>query len=258
MPDEKSRRAQGEEHSVNTVGARGSYALPSSRPGTPSRRKRLVAQRAAVHHHSVLVDSLRCLWASEGNAAGGAVSIDAAGILGSGTARDEGIGRPVFWQARVTWDDCVVSGMSRQMKANAGNTATSEYESRSMYEDKPARNLRGGQYQGRAVHAASVLHSSVSSANREAARAVDVPALGVMGGLHQSVSSPTEPPVSSLPDPSSGPRSTAPAPFADFPAGDVSPQADAGGTAVGIASSRPPGRIVSPSGQGRKSCPPAL
>jgi hypothetical protein len=132
----------------------------------------------------------------------------------------------------------------------------------SMHEDKPAREQCGGQYQGRARHTvghiASVYFGSVSSAGREAAWTVDVPALGVMGGLHQSVSSPTEPPVSSLSDPSSGSSTTAPAPFADFPVGDVSPRSDAGGTAVEVASMRPSGRIDSPSGQGRKSCPPAL
>jgi hypothetical protein len=193
-----------------------------------------------------------------GNAAGGAVEIVAAGFIGGGTARDEGIGQPISWQVRVARNDFADSGMSRQMKANAGNSAISEHECRSMHEDKPARDQRGGQYQGRVRRAASVCFGSVSSAGREAAWAVDVPALGVMGGLLQSVSSPAVPPVSSLTNPSSGSSMTAPAPFADFPVGDVSPRTDAGGTAVEIASMRPSGRIVSPSGQGRKSCPPVL
>jgi hypothetical protein len=194
----------------------------------------------------------------EGNTAGGAVAIVAAEFIGGGTARDEGAGRPTSWQGRVTRDDFVVNGMFRQIGVNAGNTATSEYQCSSMHEDKPARILRDGQYQGRAVGAASVSGPSVSSVGWAAAHPSGEPALGVMGGLLQSVSSPTVPPVSSLTNPSSGSSMTAPAPFADFPVGDVSPRTDAGGTAVEIASMRPPGRIVSPLGQGRKSCPPVL
>ena len=242
---------------MNTVGARGSDALPSSRPGTPSLRKRLVARRASVHSHSILVDSSRCRMVQGGNAAGGAVAIVATGFIGGGTARDEGVGQPISWQARAMRGNFVGSGMFRQMKVNAGNTATAQYECMSMYEDKPTCDQRGGQYQGRVGHTASVYFGSVSSVVREAARPVGVPALGVMGGLLQSVSSPTEPPVSSLADPSSGSSVTAPAPFADFPAGDVSPRSDAGGTAMEVTPTEPSGPIGSPSGQGRKSCPPA-
>lgn len=243
---------------MNTVGARGSSTLPLSRPGTPSPGERLVARSASVHSHLSLVDSSRHRMVQSRNAAGGAVPIVATEFIGGGTARDEGIGQPIFWQAQGMRGDFVVSGMNRQMKANAGNTATLEYECMSMYEDKPARNQRGGQYQGRVGHAVQVYFDSVSSAVRVAARPVGVPALGVMGGLLQSVSSPTEPPVSSLSNPSSGSSMTAPAPFADFPAGDVSPQSDAGGTAMEVTPTGPSGPIGTPSGQGRKSCPPAL
>jgi hypothetical protein len=241
---------------VNTVGDAGSLRLPSSRRGTPFLQARLDAQCASVHSHSVLVDSRRRLAASGGNAAGGAVAILTAEFIGSGTSRDEGVGVPASWQARVVRDDFVASGMSRQIEVNAGNTTTPEYECMSMYEDKPERVLRDGRYQGRAVHTASVGFGSVSSAGLDAVLLVDEPALGVMGGLLQSVSSPAEPPVSSLSDPSSGPSMTAPAPFADFPVGDVSPRPDAGGTAMEVDPNRPTSRFVLPSGQGRKSCPP--
>jgi hypothetical protein len=239
---------------VNTVGEPGSNQLSSCRPGTPFPRARSVAGYATLHPHSILVDSPRCL-VPEGNTAGGAVAIVAAEFIGGGTARDEGAGRPTSWQGRVTRDDFVVNGMFRQIGVNAGNTATSEYQCSSMHEDKPARILRDGQYQGRAVGAASVSGPSVSSVGWAAAHPSGEPALGVMGGLLQSVSSPAEPPVSSL----SGPKdssTTAPAPFADFRPRDVSPTVDAARAAVEVVPGRPSGRAGSPSGQGRKSCPP--
>jgi hypothetical protein len=241
---------------VNTVGVPGSLELPSCRLGTPSTRARSAAGSAVRHNHSVLVDSLRHLTVFGREAAGGAVPIVATEFIGGGTARDERAGQPAFWHGRVARDDFVGSGMSRQIGVNAGNTATTEYECRHMYEDKPVRILRGGQYQGRVVGAASVSCVSVSSVGQAAVCLAGEPALGVMGGLLQSVSSPAEPPVSSLSDPSSGPSMAAPAPFADFPVGDVSPRPDAGGTAMEIAPERPSGRTVLPSGQGRKSCPP--
>jgi len=242
---------------VNTVGEPGSLRLPSCRRGTPFHKARSVAASAALHEHSVLVDSLRHLQVFGGKAAGGAVPIVAAEFIGSGTARDEGTGRPVFWHGRVTRDDFVGSGMSRQIRANAGNTATAEYEGKSMYEDKPARIPRGGQYQGRVV-GASVACRSVSSVGRAPARLAGEPALGVMGGLLQSVSSPAEPPVSSLSGLSADSSMTAPAPFEhlDFRPRDVSPTADAARAAVEVAPERPQRRSGSPSGQGRKSCPP--
>jgi hypothetical protein len=127
-----------------------------------------------------------------------------------------------------------------------------------MYEDKPARILRDGQYQGRVVGAASVAVVSVSSVGRAAVRLAGEPALGVMGGLLQPVSSPAEPPVSSLSGLSADASTTAPAPFEDldFRPRDVSPTADAVRAAVEVAPERPAGRSGSPSGQGRKSCPP--
>jgi hypothetical protein len=127
-----------------------------------------------------------------------------------------------------------------------------------MYEDKPARIQRDGQYQGRVVGAASVVGFSVSSVGRAPARLAGEPALGVMGGLLQPVSSPAEPPVSSLSGLSADPSMTAPAPFEDldFRPRDVSPTADAARAAVEVAPERPVCRSGSPSGQGRKSCPP--
>jgi hypothetical protein len=242
-------------HSVNTVGEPGSRPLSSCRPGTPFSQARSVAGYATLHDHSILVDSRRCL-VPGGNTAGGAVAIVAAEFIGGGTARDEGAGRPTSWQGRVTRDDFVVNGMFRQIGVNAGNTATAEYECRSMYEDKPARILRGGQYQGRAVGTASVSGLSVSSVRRAPARLSGEPALGVMGGLLQPVSSPAEPPVSSLSGLSADSSTTAPAPFADFRSRDVSPLADAARAAVEVVPGRPSGRSGSLSGQGRKSCPP--
>jgi len=127
-----------------------------------------------------------------------------------------------------------------------------------MYEDKPARILRGGRYQGRVVGAASVSFVSVSSVGQAAVCLAGEPALGVMGGLLQSVSSPAEPPVSSLSGLFADPSMTAPAPFEDldFRPRDVSPTADAARAAVEVAPERPQRRSGSPSGQGRKSCPP--
>jgi hypothetical protein len=242
--------------SVNTVGETGRLGRPSCHPGTPIPGARSVAGYATLHDHSILVDSLRGLPVPGGNAAGGAVAIVAAEFIGGGTARDEGAGRPTSWQGRVTSVDFVVNGMFRQIGVNAGNTATAEYEGKSMHEDKPTRILRGGQYQGRAADTASVCGLSVSSVGWASVHPSGEPALGVMGGLLQPVSSPAEPPVSSLSGLPTGSSTTAPAPFADFRPRDVSPTANAARVAVEVAPGRPSGRAGSLSGQGRKSCPP--
>jgi len=234
---------------VNTVGDAGSHWLPSSRRGTPFQQARLVAQCATVHSHSVLVDSLRHLTVCGREAAGGAVPIVATELIGGGTARDEGAGQPAFWHGRVARDDFVGSGMSRQIGVNAGNTATTEYECRHMYEDKPARIPRGGQYQGRVVGAASVSCVSVSSVGQAAVCLAGEPALGVMGGLLQPVSSPAEPPVSSLSGSFANPSTTAPAPFGDVLAGDVSPLAYAAPAAMEVVPSRPAAVSVLPRGR---------
>ena len=241
---------------MNAVGEPGSLELPSCRRGTSFSRGQSAAVSAALHDHSVLVHSLLHHSVLGGKAAGGAVPIVATEFIGGGTARDEGAGGPAFWHGWVARADFVGSGMTRQIRVNAGNSATAEYEGRSMYEDKPARNMRGGQYQGRVVGATSVSCVSVSSVGRAAARLAVEPALGVMGGLLQPVSSPAEPPVSSLSGLFTDPSTTAPAPFADFRARDVSPLTDVAQAAVEVVPGRPPGRTGSPSGQGRKSCPP--
>lgn len=241
---------------MNTVGVPGSLVLPSCRRGTGFSRVRYVAVSAVLKDHSVLVDSLRRLTVFEGKAAGGAVPIVAAEFIGGGTARDEGAGEPASWHGWVSREDFVGSGMSRQTGVNAGNTATTEYECRSMHEDKPTRNPRDGQYLGRVVGAASVSGFSVSSVDRAAARPTGGSALGVMGGFLQPVSSPVEPPVSSLSGLSADSSTTAPAPFADFRPGEVSPLTDAAAAVVEVVPGRLRGRSGSPSGQGRKSCLP--
>ena len=241
---------------MNAVGDPGSRRLPSCHSGTSFSRGRTATGSVVLHDHSVLVHSLQHHSMFGGKAAGGAVPIVAAEFIGSGTARDEGAGGPAFWHGWVARADFVGSGMTRQIRVNAGNTATAEYESRHMYEDKPARNVRGGQYQGRVVGTTSVSYVSVSSVGRAPVRPAGEPALGVMGGLLQPVSSPAEPPVSSLSGLFTDSSTTAPAPFADFRARDVSPLTDVAQAAVEVVPGRPPGRTGSPSGQGRKSCPP--
>jgi hypothetical protein len=62
--------------------------------------------------------------------------------------------------------------------------------------------------------------------------------------------------VSSLSGLSADSSTTAPAPFADFGPRDVSPMAAAAIAAVEVAPVQPTGCASSPSGQGRKSCPP--
>jgi len=245
---------------VNSVGEPGRQVLPNSRRDACDLPVRSVAAAsrcgATAHEHSILVDSFGCLLASEGNAAGGAEAIVAAENIGGGTARDEGVGRPTSWQGRVFDADFEVSGISRQTRVNAGNTVTPRYETQFMYEDKAARTQRDGQYQGRVVGTSSVFAASVSSVGRAPVRPAGEPALGVMGGLLQPVSSPAEPPVSSLSGLFADSSTTAPAPFADFRPRDVSPTADAARAAMEVAPVRPTDRTGSPSGQGRKSCPP--
>jgi hypothetical protein len=254
--------------SVNTVGEVGSRGLPVSRPGTPCPQVQSAADAAPAHNHSILVGSSRRRSAAGGNAAGGAVAIVVAEYIGGGTARDEGAVASASWQGRVTRENFVGNYLSRhsshvfiQMRVNAGNTATAQYEGKSMYEDKPTRNkMRGGQYQGRVVGTAPVSGGSVSSVARAFARPVGEPALGVMGGLLQSVSSPAEPPVSSLTGPFVGSSPTAPAPYADLPAEDVSPLPNAVRAAVEVLPARPPVVSILPRGRAGSPatrCPPA-
>jgi hypothetical protein len=202
--------------------------------------------------HSILVASSGWAVVAGAKTAGGADAIVAAENIGGGTARDEGTGRPVFWQGRVFGGTSKVCGMSRQNRVNLGNTATAEYECKAMHEDKPTRAMRGGQYQGRVVGAGVVSRGSVSSVRRTSVRRIGEPALGVMGGLLQPVSSPAEPPVSSLSGSFAIPSTTAPAPIRGVSAGDVSPLAGAAGAAVDVASSVAGGHGGPASGQGRK------
>jgi hypothetical protein len=231
---------------VTSVGDMRSQRLFLSRAVMPALQARLNNQ------HSILVASSGWSVVAGTKTAGGADAIVVAENIGSGTARDEGTGRPVFWQGRVGGGTSKVRGMSRQSRVNLGNTATAEYECKSMHEDKPTRVLRGGQYQGRVHDARMASRGSVSSARRTSVRSVGEPALGVMGGLLQPVSSPAEPPVSSLSGSLATPSTTAPAPIRDVSAGDVSPLAGAVRAAVDVAPPRPTGRGGPASGQGRK------
>jgi hypothetical protein len=229
---------------VTSVGDQRSHRLFLSRAVMPSLQARL-------NQHSILVAPTGWSVVAGTEAAGGAVSIVVAENIGSGTARDEGTGQPVFWQGRVAGSTSKVRGMSRQNRVNLGNTATAEYECKSMHEDKPTR-VRGGQYQGRVAGAHVVSSSSVSSVRRTSVRRIGEPALGVMGGLLQPVSSPAEPPVSSLSGSFATPSTTAPAPIRGVSAGDVSPLAGAVRAAVDVASSVAGGHGGPASGQGRK------
>jgi hypothetical protein len=202
--------------------------------------------------HSILVASAGWAVVAGTKTAGGAETIVAAENIGSGTARDEGTGQPVFWQGRVLGGTSNVCGMSRQSRVNLGNTATAEYECKAMHEDKPTRVCRDGQYQGRVVGARVARSGSVSSVRRTSVCRPGEPALGVMGGLLQPVSSPAEPPVSSLSGPTVALTTTAPAPIRDVLAGDVSPLAGAVRAAVDVAPPGPPGCGGPASGQGRK------
>jgi len=237
---------------VISVGdTRSRKALPS-RAVMPSLRARFVASAAVENQHSVLVASSGCAVVVGAKTAGGAETIVVAENIGSGTARDEGTGRPVFWQGRVLGGTSNVCGMSRQSRVNLGNTATEKYEGKTMHEDKPQRQCRDGQYQGRVANALVAVSGSVSSVRRTSVRRIGEPALGVMGGLLQPVSSPAEPPVSSLSGPIEAPTTTAPAPIRDVLAGDVSPLAGAVRAAVDVAPPWPPGCGGPASGQGRK------
>jgi hypothetical protein len=231
---------------VTSVGDQRSHRLFLSHAVTPDLQARLNNQ------HSILVASSGCAVAAGTKTAGGADAIVVAEYIGSGTARDEGTGRPVFWQGRVGGGTSKVRGMSRQSRVNLGNTATAEYECKSMHEDKPTRECRGGQYQGRVLDAWMASRDSVSSVRRTSVRSAGEPALGVMGGLLQPVSSPAEPPVSSLSGPFAAPSTTAPAPIRGVSAGDVSPLAGAAGAAVDVASFVAGGHGGPASGQGRK------
>lgn|GEM_PF-4157911 len=243
---------------MNGVGDTGSHRLLVSRRAMPCPSARSVADSAAAHEHLILVDSFGCLRVTGANAAGGADTIVAAQNIGSGTARDEGVGGTTSWQGGMLRGDFEARYSSEQMKVNAGTTATTKYESKSVHEDKPARALRGGQYQGRVVGAAFGSGDSVSSVGWAGAQRSGEPALGVMGGLLQPVSSPAEPPVSSLSGPPAVPSTTAPAPFEDLSAGDVSPLADAVRAAVGVVRSRPTAVSVLPRGRAGSAQPPHL
>jgi hypothetical protein len=230
---------------VTSVGDMRGQQLLLSRAVMPSSRERL-------DQHSILVASSGRAVVAGAKTAGGAETIVVAENIGSGTARDEGTGRPVFWQGRVLGGTSKLCGMSRQSRVNLGNTATAKYECKSMHEDKPTRVLRDGQYQGRVADARVAFSGSVSSVRRASVRRIGEPALGVMGGLLQPVSSPAEPPVSSLSGPTVAPSTTAPAPIRDVSAGDVSPLAGAAGAAVDVASFVAGGHGGPASGQGRK------
>ena len=235
-----------------SVGDMRSQQLFLSRAVMPSYMGRYVASATVEHQHSIVVASLGCALAAAAKTAGGADAIVAAEYIGSGTARDEGTEEPVFWQGRVLGGTSKVSGMSRQSRVNLGNTATAEYECKSMHEDKPTRVCRDGQYQGRVI-GARLANGSVSSVRRTSSvRRPGEPALGVMGGLLQPVSSPAEPPVSSLSEPPVALSTTAPAPIRDVLAGEVSPLAGAVRAAVDVAPPWPPGHGGPASGQGRK------
>jgi hypothetical protein len=181
-----------------------------------------VTSTVAAQRHTNLISSSERLAASGAGTAGGAVSIVSAGFIGSGTAWDEEVGRPTSWQVRMSGDNSDAWGKARQTRVNVGNTAAPARECSAMYEDKPTRGSRDGQNQGRAV-TTSVAGGSVSSVRRVAARRIGEPALGVMGGLLQPVSSPAEPPVSSLSGSSSDLTTTAPAPNGDLETREVSP-----------------------------------
>jgi hypothetical protein len=235
---------------ISVRDTRSRQALPS-RAVMPPLQARFVASAAVENQHSVLVASSGCAVVAGAKTAGGAETIVVAENIGSGTARDEGTGRPVFWQGRVLGGTSNVCGMSRQSRVNLGNTATAKYECKTMHEDKPTR-VRGGQYQGRVAGAHVAFSGSVSSVRRTSVRRVGEPALGVMGGLLQPVSSPAEPPVSSLSGSIETPTTTAPAPIRDVLAGEVSPLADAVRAAVDVAPLWPLGCGGPASGQGRK------
>jgi hypothetical protein len=237
---------------VITVGDKRSRKALPSRAVMPSLQARFVASAALDDQHSVLVASSGCAVVAGTKTAGGAETIVVAENIGSGTARDEGTGRPVFWQDRVLGGTYQLGGISRQSRVNLGNTAAARYEGKAMHEDKPTRECRGGQYQGRVAGTPVVSSSSVSSVRRTSVRRIGEPALGVMGGLLQPVSSPAEPPVSSLSGPTVALSTTAPAPIRDVLAGEVSPLAFAAEVSVDVAPLWPPGHGGPASGQGRK------
>lgn len=200
---------------------------------------------AARHHRSTLL------------ALGGVDAVVAAGVIGGDAAGDEDSGRPVSWPGRASGGPSTrTSGATGRRGSQRfgniriffGNTPTPEYEYVAMHEDSSLRAMRGDApgrwrdvsrvpdgYQGRAG-AAAVVAGSVSTERpvRSCGTGRDgEPALGVMGGPLQPVSSPAEPPVSSLSGPAKGLTMTAPAPR-NVQAGDVSPQADAAHAAVDV------------------------
>jgi hypothetical protein len=236
---------------VISVGDMRSRQLLLSRAVMPSFTGRYAASAAVQRQHSILVASSGWAVVAGTKTAGGADAIVVAEYIGSGTARDEGIGQPVFWQGRVFGGTSKVRGMSRQSRVNLGTAATAEYDCKSMHEDKPTRVCRDGQYQGRVAGAFVAPGGSVSSVRRTSVRRPGEPALGVMGGLLQPVSSPAEPPVSSLSGSFGTSTTTAPAPNRDVLAGEVSPLADAVRAAVDVLA-WPHGHGGPASGQGRK------
>jgi hypothetical protein len=239
---------------VNSVGELESFGLSYSRHRVCSPPERFVATApkwcvATAHDHSILVDYFGRRSVADRNAAGGADAIVVAGKFGSEMARDEEVGRPTSWQGRVFGGGFEVHEMSWQEQVNAGDTVTPEYEVQFMYEEKPTRGSRDGLNQGRVVGAAPVSVASVSSVVRAQVRPIGEPALGVMGGLLQPVSSPAEPPVSSLSGSFANPSTTAPAPFGDVLAGDVSPLTYAARAAMEVVPSRPAAVSVLPRGR---------
>lgn len=239
---------------MNSVGELESFGLSCSRHRLCSPPARFVATAlkwcgATAHDHSILVDYFGRQLVTGRNAAGGADAIGTAGKFGSEMARDEGVGRPTSWQGRVFGGGSEVHGMSRQEPISAGDTVTTEYEVPFMYEERPAHGLRDGLNKGRDGGAASASVASVSSVGRTAVRLIGEPALGVMGGLLQPVSSPAEPPVSSLSGSFAAPSTTAPAPFGDVLAGDVSPLTYAARAATEVVPSRPAAVSVLPRGR---------
>jgi hypothetical protein len=148
--------------------------------------------------------------------AGGAdASVDAGGI-GSDEARDEGIESSISWPGRVSGERTKVMsahiGREREdaVGRNVSNVHTPQYECKDVKEDEPSgpqgsngmlARIGGGNplgsdgYVGRVVQdATTAAGDSVPSVWQAAytVRQVGEPALGVMGGLIQLVSSPAE------------------------------------------------------------------
>lgn len=159
-------------------------------------------------------------------------------------------GRPILPACTSSWWEARSVGRQRfgrfgQNQNGFGNTGSAECESIYMYDDSPVRSQRTGApdgeqnkifspigNQGRVAGSSRSVGGSVSSPGRTSVRQGGEPARGVMGGLLQLVSAPTEPPVPTAAIPFTGSPQAAPAPTYDL-AGEFAPRAEAA-TAVGM------------------------